>query len=321
MREPDRSRAGARGEEGRRGVAPVKALAAAMAVATLAGCQPSRGAPEIDACALDQPGAPWLAFVSRRSGSYDLYVARADGTCERPLNADASIDLAPTWGTTGSIAFASDRGGLQRVWLHDLASGRETMLDTGTIAAAAPSFSPDGLTIAFEGRPAGATTVDVFVVPAAGGTPTPLTSHAADDTGPAWAPDGRRLYFLSSRTGAFEVFSVPAEGGEATQVTTGSKIIGRPVASPDGSALYFARRATGSTTEVVRFELATKVATPVTGAGESEPALSPDGTLLATRSLRYDDRNPEVVVSAIDGSAPVRVTRDPSADGAPVFAP
>jgi TolB protein len=294
----------------------MRALWRGLALALLAACE-SRPSP--DPCALGSPGPPWLTFVSLRTGSYDLYVARADGSCERSLGAEPSTDLSPAWGPAGRIAFASDRGGVRRIWIHDLATGAEGVLDSGGLAAASPAFSPRGAFVAFEGRQ-GSGAADVYVVPVAGGAPVNLTLDASEDAGPAWSPDGGTIYFVSSRLGVFEVFSVPASGGPASQVTSGSRIVGRPVPSPDGASLYFARTvAGGSASEVVRLELSTRATTVVSAEGESEPALSSDGTLLATRSFRYDALNAEVVVTPLDGGAPVRVTTDPASDGSPAF--
>jgi TolB protein len=288
-------------------------------VAALAACA---GDPEpVDPCAFEAAGSPWLAFASAAGGSYDIWVARADGSCPRPVTTDPSTDLSPSW-SGPRIAFASDRAGAASIWIVDLVGGTEGRLDTGLLGAAAPAFSPDGNTVAFEGRPAGAPTVDVYRVPRDGGIPIALTSHPADDTAPAWSPDGSTVYFVSTRTGAYEVFAVPSSGGEATQVTSGSRIIGKPSVSPDGAALYFARRMGSSSTEVVRFTLGTGAATVVSGADESEPAVSPDGTRLALRSFRYDASNADVIaVDATDGGRPARLTLDPAPEGSPAWAP
>jgi TolB protein len=294
--------------------------ASLLLAAALAAC--SHAAEESAPCALDSTGAHWIAFASARSGDYEIVISRSDGTCMTAVTTDPSTDLSPTW-ADHRIAFASDRGGRPSVWIHDLTTGVESRLDTGDVAAAIPAFSPDGAWIAFEGRAAGSPSVDVYVIPAIGGTPIALTSSAADDTAPAWSPDGSTVYFVSTRTGAYELFSMPAAGGTAVQQTTGSRIIGKPAVAPDGTALYFARRAAGSSaTEVVRFELATKAIVVVSDRDESEPALSPDGTRLALRSFRFEDGNADLVlVDAADGGNPIRLTTDPASEGAPAFAP
>jgi len=63
-----------------------------------------------------------------------------------------------------------------------------------------PSFSPDGLWLAFSAQYGGNT--DVYVVPSAGGEPRRLTWHPGADAVRGWTPDGRRVVFASSRTNA-----------------------------------------------------------------------------------------------------------------------
>ncbi len=75
------------------------------------------------------------------------------------------------------------------------------------------AISPDGKTIVFTYKG------DLYRVPTAGGTATPLTFHEAHDFMPVWSPDGKNIAFASDRYGNFDVFVIPAEGGEARRVT------------------------------------------------------------------------------------------------------
>jgi tricorn protease len=76
-----------------------------------------------------------------------------------------------------------------------------------------PAISPDGQTIAFEFKG------DIYSVPAAGGTATPLTMGESYDFAPVWSHDGRQIAFASDRYGNFDVFVMPATGGEAKRLT------------------------------------------------------------------------------------------------------
>ncbi len=49
--------------------------------------------------------------------------------------------------------------------------------------------------------------------------PRRLTSHEENDGAADWAPDGKGVYFLSSRSGTPQVWHLAIAGGEATQVT------------------------------------------------------------------------------------------------------
>ena len=61
-----------------------------------------------------------------------------------------------------------------------------------------PHFSPDGSMIAFTGQYDG--NIDVFVIPAAGGTPVRLTYHPGGDFVTGWTPENEVL-FRSDREG------------------------------------------------------------------------------------------------------------------------
>jgi tricorn protease len=85
-------------------------------------------------------------------------------------------------------------------------------------AAALPSFaepgvSPDGSTIAFVSGG------DIWEVPARGGEARLLVSDPATESRPLFSPDGKRLAFTSTRTGAGDVYVLSLASGEVTRLT------------------------------------------------------------------------------------------------------
>ena len=96
-----------------------------------------------------------------------------------------------------------------------------------------PAISPDGKTVAFSYRG------DLWTVPIAGGTATPITVAAAYDTAPVWSPDGKQIAFASDRYGNFDVFVMPAGGGEARRLTFHSSDDLPTSFTPDGKAVLF----------------------------------------------------------------------------------
>lgn len=108
-----------------------------------------------------------------------------------------------------------------------------------------PRPSPDGQWIAYVLREtdldADRGRNDLWLVSAEGGEPRRLTSDPAGDWSPRWSPDGKHLYFLSTRSGSPQVWRLPVSGdGDAEQVTHLPVGVGLFVLSPGGDHLAVA---------------------------------------------------------------------------------
>lgn len=130
------------------------------------------------------------------------------------------------------FSFAND------LWMVNRGGGDAVRLTTGAGVEAEPVFSPDGSQIAFTGEYDG--NVDVFVMPAAGGTPRRLTYHPAADHVAGWTPDGKQVIFASNRasySNFSRLFTVPVEGGFETQLPLDRAVEGSY--SADGAKLAY----------------------------------------------------------------------------------
>ena len=78
------------------------------------------------------------------------------------------------------------------------------------------------------------------------GEPRQLTSGVKLDTDPAWAPDSRRLLFVSNREENRQLWLIDTDGGEARKLTTLLNDIHEAVWSPDGRWITFTASAAPS---------------------------------------------------------------------------
>jgi serine/threonine protein kinase len=170
--------------------------------------------------ALEGPGRPAGAPVSLM------------GSTRLEMNAQFSPD--------GSrIVFESLRSGTQELWVADRDERNALQLTSfegrrgGT-----PAWSPNGQSIAFDLR-TNDERADIYVIPARGGTPVRVTTHAADDLVPSWSRDGLWIYFGSTRSGRYEIWKVAPGGGEPVRVTQQGGTYAKE--SVDGRNLYYAR--------------------------------------------------------------------------------
>jgi dipeptidyl aminopeptidase/acylaminoacyl peptidase len=106
-----------------------------------------------------------------------------------------------------------------------------------------PQPDPQGNRIAFSVRVTDFATngasYDLWLVNADGSGLRRLTSDPKRDTDPRWAPDGKSLYFLSTRSGSSQIWRLPLDGGEPSQVSDLPLDVSALKVSPDGSRLAF----------------------------------------------------------------------------------
>jgi len=106
-----------------------------------------------------------------------------------------------------------------------------------------PQLSPDGHSVAFVLRETdieankGRTDLWLLDLRARNGQPRRLTQNPANDSSPRWSPDGRSLYFLSTRSGTSQVWRLSFEGGESVQVTNYPLDVTSLKVSPTGNRI------------------------------------------------------------------------------------
>lgn len=106
-----------------------------------------------------------------------------------------------------------------------------------------PHLSPDGKTVAFTARSVNlaenSQPRDIYAVSVDGGSPKQLTNGGTINERPRWSPDGKRLAFISNRSGSSQIWLMDADGGGAKQLTSLSTEASGVLWSPDGKALVF----------------------------------------------------------------------------------
>src|SRR5215469_16914152 len=82
--------------------------------------------------------------------------------------------------------------------------------------------------------------------PAADDKPAAVISSPRDQSSPQFSPDGKRIAFMSNRSGSYEIWVCDGNGQNAVQVTSfGGPLVTNPTWSPDGERLAFDSNAAG----------------------------------------------------------------------------
>jgi Tol biopolymer transport system component len=203
----------------------------------------------------------------------------------------------------------------------------------------APTWSPDGRSVAYVSEQAGSRDIWIQPVPGASApaSAVQLTADRAEDTQPAWSPDGRHIAFVSSRgrgptldqsvefgySLGGGIWIVPAAGGTAEPVLDDAY---NPAWSPDGRRLAFDAGLDGPRriwTADADGSSPLRVSQDASGAAvHTDPAWSPDGRWIAFQHLGGSSSNvaaSDIALVPAAGGTTRFVTRDEARDFSPAW--
>ncbi len=135
-----------------------------------------------------------------------------------------------------AVSCARTQHGQHDVFVLPVDGGAARKVTAGTSPAHFHAWSADGRTIAF--TRGSEPKADIFTVAATGGTETRLT-HDAQSDGPDFSPDGKFIYFDSSRSGGPQIWRMHPDGSAPEQITDDDNRNSSPHVSPDGKHLAF----------------------------------------------------------------------------------
>ncbi len=158
----------------------------------------------------------------------------------RPLFA-VSLLLCSTMGPLVAQDEApATRGGRAREKPLPLEAARSARITTDQVSWMSLDLSPDGQTLVFDALG------DLYTLPVTGGTPTRLTAGLAFDGQPRFSPDGKRIVFVSDRSGGDNVWIMSLDGTDTVQVTKGNtNQYHSPEWTPDGEYIVVSRSGQG----------------------------------------------------------------------------
>lgn len=97
-------------------------------------------------------------------------------------------------------------------------------------------ISPDGKTIVFD------LMGDLYTMPVAGGKATPVSKGLAYDVHPRYSPDGKKLLFISDRSGADNVWYIDLEKQDTVQLTNdNNQYFPSACWTPDGEYIIYSK--------------------------------------------------------------------------------
>ncbi len=191
-------------------------------------------------------------------------------------------------------------------------------LSTRSAYHSSPSFSPDGMKVAYSAYENGVQKIwtagvrrDAELGLLVLEEPAQLTTGTASDDDPAWSPGGDRIAFSSNREGPWQVFVMDADGSAPELAVKQVKQEGtKPAWSPDGKSIALASNLNIGIAPVggrdIRF---------ITQSGYNDfPSWSPDGS-----RIMFSSGN-DLKISNADGSDQKPLTKS-GWNGDPAWSP
>jgi Tol biopolymer transport system component len=200
-----------------------------------------------------------------------------------------------------TLAFAQKDTSFTRYKNLPLKADRMVDLKTTEGTWTSVDISPDGKTILFDMMG------DIYSIPSEGGKATQITRGLAFDQHPRFSPDGKKILFVSDKSGAENLWYIYADKKDTVQLTTETNQNFTSAAwTPDGNyivyskgrrvnKLYMIHKDGGSGTQLIDEPASLKVI---------DPAVSSDGKKIyysfRTGSWNYNAQLPQYEIGVYD---------------------
>jgi TolB protein len=260
-----------------------------------------------------------IIFVSKTTGSQEIYMMDFDGRNIVQVTRHQSICLSPRFSPSGNqVAFTSYKSGNPDLYIKNLRTGEERPVSSYTGLNISPAWSPDGqrlaLTLSKDGNP------DIYILHLSTGSLLRLTDNPAIDVSPNWSPDGKKIAFASNRGGTPQIYLMNADGNNVQRLTFEGTYNTHPAWAPRGDRIaYDSAAGGGNNICTVRPDGSDyKVLTANMGRCEM-PSWSPDGRHLIFSSNR--DGEPHIFLVDAEGTRIKRLTFQRGGDTYPNWSP
>ncbi len=227
-----------------------------------------------------------IAFVSTTPGNKEIYRCDFDGHNPLRFTHTTSLTLSPSWSPDGSeIAFVSYENDKPDIFVQPL-TGKRTLISGRSGINITPAWVPGNRSylaaaLSFEGDE------EIYLLTRSGEIVKRLTKNWGIDVSPTFSPDGKKMAFVSKRSGTPQIHIQDTDGGNAYRITYEGRYNTQPVWSPAGDRIAYSGMKDGRIDIYVIGSDGRGNVQLTREAGNNEhPSWSPDGNMIAFSSTR-----------------------------------
>jgi serine/threonine protein kinase len=249
----------------------------------------------------DGTGLVMIGNDQEKSPSQIWHLSYPDGEARRitnDLNSYGDVSVTADSRTLCTV----QSGGTSGIWVSDSGDpdrARQITRGAGGDGSLGICWTPDGRIVYTSGA-----NPDIWIMEADGSNQKELTLDSGANVEPSVSPDSRYIVLTSNRGGSFNIWRMDIDGNNPKQLTNGSRERW-PQCTPDGKWVIYESTPLSGPTSIWKVPIDGGIAVQLISGPSSQPALSPDGKLIAFYKAQ------EIAVVSPDGGEPKRVLNVP----------
>jgi TolB protein len=177
-----------------------------------------------------------MLFVKDEGAKKNIMLMDWDGDNLRPVTANATINIFPTFVDSSTFLFTSFLRGHPNIYKCSF-GGKPIYMVPSRFTDTSPAYSPITGKIAFASSRDG--NMEIYICDSDGSGLKRLTTSRSIETAPCWSPNGYQIAFTSDRAGSPQIFIMDADGTNIHKLYFGGGYQDSPAWSPKGDKIAF----------------------------------------------------------------------------------
>ncbi|MBX2828145.1 MAG: hypothetical protein KTR22_08280 [Flavobacteriaceae bacterium] len=267
-------------------------------------------------------GQSKIAYLSNKSGNFDIHLMDADGSNSKQLTTNLGWDWSPKWNKSLKAILYNSNDTLQKFSIKAIdALGKEVAFDSQALEEVI--LSPNGTDVLYTLKDKNNRYIGLYSL--TNKSNRLLVTHPSYNGRPSWSPSGTTFAFISERDGNPEIYLYILATGAQKRLTQTEKREKYMSWGPKGDLLYYTYHYSDEKdlehNDIFQVHVDSGSVVQITNDPEfyQEIAVSPDGKQIVFHAKR--DGKHQLYTLGTDGKNEQQITSGDSYFGEPEWIP